>query len=68
MDIVRRRDQELVKAKKDSDLLSVQHEASETSLKKRFQDQINELNEQLDRASKAKSKYVHTLKSSYIVS
>jgi chromosome segregation ATPase len=56
IDIVRRREQELLKAKKDLELLTVQHEASEASLKKRFTDQINQLNEQLDRANKAKSK------------
>ena len=56
IEIVRRRDQELLKAKKDADLAITQSEANESMLKKRFQEQLNEVNEQLERANKAKSK------------
>jgi myosin heavy chain 6/7 len=55
-ELARRREQELAKTKKDAELLTVQYETSETSLKKRFQEQITDLSEQLDRANKAKSK------------
>lgn len=51
-----RRDQELLKAKKDAELAVTQSEANESMLKKRFQEQLNEVNEQLERASKTKSK------------
>ena len=55
-DNVRRREQDLQKAKKEMELLSVQHESNEQSLKKRHQEQLNELNDQLERANKQKSK------------
>ena len=54
----RRREQELLKMKKDMELVNVQHESSEASIRKRFQDQINDLTEQMERANKLKSKYV----------
>jgi len=56
IEIVHRRDQELLKAKKDAELAVTQSEANESMLKKRFQEQLNEVNEQLERASKTKSK------------
>jgi len=55
---VQRRDQELIKAKKDAELAITQSSETEATLKKRFQEQLNELTEQLERASKSKSKYV----------
>lgn len=56
IEIVHRRDQELLKAKKDAELAITQSEANESLLKKRFQEQLNDLSEQLERANKAKSK------------
>ena len=52
----RRHEQEVMKLKKDMELLSVQNESNEASLKKRHQEVINDLNEQLERAQKQKSK------------
>jgi len=42
--------------KKEMDLLNVQHESNEQSVKKRHQEQLNELNDQLERSNKQKSK------------
>ena len=53
-----RREQELIKAKKDAELAATQSDANEATLKKRFQEQLNEVNDQLERANKAKSKSV----------
>jgi ABC-type enterochelin transport system substrate-binding protein len=53
----RRHEQEVTKLKKDSELLTVQHESNEASLRKRNQDVVNDLNEQLDRLNKLKSKW-----------
>ena len=54
----RRREQELVKLRKDIELLTVQHESSEASLRKRHQEAINELNDQLESLSKNRNKSV----------
>lgn len=54
----RRREQELVKLKKDFELLSVQHESAEASLRKRHQEALNELNDQVEQLNKYKAKYV----------
>ena len=54
---VRKREQDLQKVKKEMELLNVQHEANEQALKKRQQEQLNEVNEQLERVNKQKSKY-----------
>jgi len=58
IEIVHRRDQELLKVKKDAELAVTQFEANEATFKKRFQEQLNEVNEQLERANKAKAKCV----------
>jgi len=55
---VHRREQDLAKAKKDAELALTQSEANEATLKKRFQEQLNDLTEQLERANKSKSKCV----------
>jgi len=52
----RRREAELAKLRKDYELLVVQHESSETSLRKRHQEAINELSAQIDQLNKHKSK------------
>jgi len=54
---VRRREQDLQKVKKEIELINVQHEANEQTLKKRHQEQLNDLSEQLERSNKQKSKY-----------
>lgn len=56
IEIVHRRDQELAKAKKDAEFAISQADANEATLKKRFQEQLTEVNEQLERATKTKSK------------
>ena len=56
----RRREQELVKLRKDIELLTVQHESSEASLRKRHQEAINELNDQLEQLSKHRNKSVYS--------
>ena len=54
---MRKREQDLQKVKKEMELLLVQHESNEQGLKKRHQEQLNEVNDQLERANKQKSKY-----------
>ena len=54
----RRREQELVKLRKDIELLSVQHESSEASLRKRHQEALNELTDQLEQSNKQRAKSV----------
>lgn len=56
LEINRRKEQEFLKLKKDFESNSSQYEESEAVLKKRHQEIINDLNDQLDKASKAKSK------------
>ena len=46
----------MAKMKKDMDLLNVQNESNEASLRKRHQEVINDLNEQLEKVTKQKSK------------
>lgn len=55
-DLKRRHEQEVLKLKKDLELQNVQHESNEASLRKRHQEVINDLNEQLEKANKQKSK------------
>jgi len=61
----RRREQELVKLRKDVELLTVQHESSEASLRKRHQEAINELNDQLEQLSKNRNKSVPRLQRTF---
>jgi len=58
LEVVHRRDTEVMKAKKDAELAVTQFEANESTLKKRFQEQLADVNDQLERSNKAKSKYV----------
>lgn len=62
----RRREQEVIKMKKDIELINVQHESDMASFKKRSQELLNEVNEQLEKANKQKSKCVQTLNYSFI--
>ena len=55
-EIARRREAEVAKLKKDFELLSVQHESSEASLRKRHQDAVNEMSEQIDFLNRNKAK------------
>jgi len=48
-----------VKLRKDIELLTVQHESAEASLRKRHQEAINELTDQIEQLSKHRNKCVH---------
>jgi len=54
----RRREHEVQKLKKDFELMAIQHETSEASLRKRHQEALNELTEQLDQSNKQRAKSV----------
>ena len=47
---------ELQKLRRDLDEQAMQHEATAASLRKKQQDAINELSDQMDQVNKAKSK------------
>lgn len=55
-EINRKREQEVSKLRKDFELLTVQHESQEASLRKRHQDVVNDLSDQLEQLGRARSK------------
>ena len=55
-EITRKRDAELNKVRKDFELLAVQHESAEASLRKRHQEAVGELSDQVDGLQRSKSK------------
>ena len=55
-EITRKRDAEVSKLKKDIDIVTVQYESSEASTRKRHQEAINDLSEQVDMLQRTKSK------------
>jgi len=57
-EISRRREHEVQKIKKDLELMAVQHETSEASLRKRHQEALNELTDQLEQSNKQRAKSV----------
>lgn len=59
-ELARRKDAEAMKYKKDLELLIVQSESNEASLRKRNQDALNELNDQLEMLSRSKTKFVQS--------
>jgi len=59
-EISRRREHEVQKLKKDLELISIQYETSEASLKKRHQEAINDLTDQLEQLNRQRNKYVGT--------
>ena len=56
IELSRRRGQENQKLKKDLELLTVQHESSEASLRKRHQEVVTDLSAQLDNANRQRAK------------
>ena len=56
IEAVRRRDQEILKLKKDLELLGIQHDSAEAALKKRHQEALNALAEQLEQANKFRNR------------
>jgi len=55
-EISRRREYEVQKLKKDLELIIIQQETSEASLKKRHQETINELTDQLEQLNRQRNK------------
>lgn len=55
-EVNRKRELEVTKLRKDFELLTVQHESQEASLRKRHQDVVNDLSEQLEQLGRARSK------------
>lgn len=58
MDLNKKREVELQKLRRDLDEQAMQNEASQAALRKKQQDAVNELSDQLDALNKAKQKYV----------
>ena len=55
-DLAKKREAELFKVKKDMELILVQSESNEASLRKRNQDIVNELNDQVEMLTRSRSK------------
>lgn len=55
-EISRRREYEVQKMKKDMELIIIQQETSEASLKKRHQETVNELTDQLEQLNRQRNK------------
>ena len=60
-DISRKRETELTKLRKDIELINVQHESAEASLRKRHQDAVNDLSDQIEHLGRGKSKWVQIM-------
>lgn len=58
MDLNKKRELELQKLRRDLDEQAMQNEAGQAALRKKQQDAVNELSDQLDSLNKAKQKYV----------
>lgn len=61
-EIARRREYEIQKLKKDYEVLAIQHETSEASLRKRHQEIVNELTDQIEHLNRARAKYASNLR------
>ena len=66
-EISRRREHEVQKLKKDVELMAVQYESSEAGLRKRHQDAVNDLTDQLEQSNKQRSKSVPAPTGSVVV-
>ena len=55
-EISRRREHEVQKLKKDLELILIERETSESSLKKRYQETINDLTDQLEQLNRQRNK------------
>ena len=58
MDLMRRKDQELQKMRQDYETLLHKSEETEVGLKKKHQEIINEMNEQIDHLTKQRNRWV----------
>ena len=54
MEVNRKKDAELAKLRKDIELLTIQFEGQEASMRKKNQEALNDLNDQVDYLSKTK--------------
>jgi len=60
MELNRRREQEIMKLKKDLEIVLGDREMTETALRKRHQEAVNELTQQLENSNRKSTKYVHS--------
>lgn len=58
IELNKKREQELLKLRRDLEESTLQHEAQVSALRKKQQDAANEMADQIDQLQKAKSKYV----------
>lgn len=58
IEVNKKREQELLKLRRDLEEQAMQHESVASSLRKKHQDAVNELSDQLDQVNKSKQKYV----------
>lgn len=65
-ELKRKHDAELSKMKKDFELINIQHESAEASLRKKHQDAVQALTEQVEHLSKHRNKFVLCLNLDYI--
>jgi len=56
-EMVRKKDAELQKLRKDIELLTIQYEGQEASMRKKHQEAMNDLSDQVDYLSKTKNRY-----------
>ena len=61
LDLNKKRESELAKLRRDLEEANLQHEATVAQLRKKHQDAVNEMGEQIDQLQKAKNKYVFWL-------
>lgn len=55
--MVKKKDQEIVKVRKDMELMVIQFESQESSLRKKYTEQTNDLSDQIDYLSKTKIRF-----------
>jgi len=56
-EVSRKREAEISKVRKDLELSTVQFEATESNMRKRHQEALNDLTDQLEHMGKSKSRY-----------
>ena len=56
LDLNKKREAELAKLRRDLEEANLQHEATAAQLRKKHQDAVNEMGEQIDQLQKAKNK------------
>lgn len=55
-DMARKKDAEIQKLRKDLELLTIQYEGQEGSMRKKHQEAVNDLSDQVDYLSKTKNR------------